>query len=123
MGGIPRETGEGNTANSRIPPAGYSLPHGAHFTYSKLPEALPSGATETQRLALFSVAVDGLDGGTPERLVGGLPTEDPARGAQADHYGSALAVCDGFLYLSIGDTDSPGPGRYRPGGIRFVPIR
>lgn len=77
------------------------------------------GERTSQRLAVYRVAVDGLTGGEPERVVGGLPTEDPARGSQADHYGSALAICDGFVYLSIGDTDSPGPGSYRRGGIRF----
>lgn len=77
------------------------------------------GVGRDQRLALFRTRLDGTVASAPERLIGDLPTEDPARGSQADHYGSALAVCDGFLYLSVGDTDSPGPGSYRPGGIRF----
>ncbi len=77
------------------------------------------GTGRNQRLALFRVRVDDLVGGVPERLVGGLASEDPARGAEADHFGSALAICDGYLYLSVGDTDSPGPGSYRSGGIRF----
>lgn len=77
------------------------------------------GVGRNQRLALYRTTVAGLVGGTPERLIGQLPTEDPARGSQADHYGSALAICGEHLYLSIGDTDSPGPGNYRTGGIRF----
>ena len=77
------------------------------------------GMGTQQRLAVFRVQVNAGVGDSPERLVGGLPTEDPARGPQADHYGSALAICESFLYLSIGDTDSPGPGGYRPGEVRF----
>ena len=77
------------------------------------------GVGLNQRLVLYRVVVDEAVGARIERQVGDLPTEDPARGARADHYGSALAVCDGFLYLSIGDTDSPGPGNFRPGRVRF----
>ena len=39
-------------------------------------------------------------------LVEGLPIEQPDR---SDHYGSAIAFCSGYLYLSVGDTDGPAP--------------
>lgn len=77
------------------------------------------GTGRDQRLALYRADLLDPEGVMLERVVGGLPTEDAARGAQADHFGSALAVCDGYLYLSVGDTDSPGPGSHRRGGIRF----
>ncbi len=47
-------------------------------------------------------------------VVAGLPTENPLRGPGGDHYGSGLAACGGFLFVSIGDTDSDGPGSHLP---------
>ena len=77
------------------------------------------GSGADQRLSVFRMHADGLTADLVEPLIRGLPTEDPRRGPEADHLGSALAACGEFLYLSIGDTDSPGPGDFRPGGVRF----
>jgi mono/diheme cytochrome c family protein len=46
--------------------------------------------------------------------VTGLPTDDPSEGPGADHFGSALAICNGFLFVSIGDTASLGADQQRP---------
>lgn len=76
------------------------------------------GEGEAQRLGVLLLEADGLAMRGAERVVSGLPTEDPRRGAGGDHYGSALAVCGEHLYLSVGDTDSNGPGSHRPGFVR-----
>jgi cytochrome c55X len=73
---------------------------------------------EAQRLGVLLLEASGLTMLRAERLVSGLPTEDPRRGAGGDHYGSGLAACGEYLYVSVGDTDSDGPGSYRSGFVR-----
>lgn len=61
------------------------------------------------------------NGDTPvvRTLISGLPTEDPAFGAQADHFGSGIAICGEYLFVGTGDTDSPISTQYRPGNVRY----
>ena len=77
-----------------------------------------SGPVFKTQSGVMLLEADGLTMRSAEYLVSGLPTEDPRRGAGGDHYGSALAACGDYLYLSIGDTDSDGPGSHRPGFVR-----
>ena len=55
-------------------------------------------------LQLIRVELDGYVGGKIEPLAGGLPT--PV--SPDNHYGSAIAVCAGHLFLTVGDTDWTG---------------
>jgi glucose/arabinose dehydrogenase/cytochrome c5 len=63
---------------------------------------------DTRYLRLIRVRSVG--DGQPELqpLIELLPIEQPMN---SDHYGSAIAFCAGYLFLSIGDTDGPGPRR------------
>ena len=77
------------------------------------------GSGADQRLAVYRLHANGLEADLVETVIRGLPTEDPRRGPEADHLGSALAACGEFLYLSVGDTDSPGPSVPRPGRVQL----
>ena len=74
------------------------------------------GSGADQRLSVFRMHADGLTADLVEPLIRGLPTEDPRRGPEADHLGSALAACGEFLYLSI--CARPGRGEDPPLPIR-----
>ena len=105
-----------------IPPDGRLLHIALHPQWPSEPYLYATaheGSGAEQRLAVFRLHADGMEADRVEPIIRGLPTEDPRRGPGADHFGSALAVCGDFLYLSVGDTDSPGPTEPRPGRIRI----
>jgi glucose/arabinose dehydrogenase len=74
-------------------------------------------ADNIRYLGLVRVRMTG--DGPPELqpLIEGLPIEQPLNN---DHYGSAIAFCAGYLFLSIGDTDGVGPRQ--TGNRRFAQV-
>lgn len=74
-----------------------------------------------QQLDVVRIEAQGRTSIAIDTVVAGLPTEDPTRGGGHDHYGAAIAACGEYLYVSVGDTDSPerAPDRYQPGRVRF----
>lgn len=66
------------------------------------------------RLGVFRLRNNGLRGENAELLVGGLPPGAALEDRPTErgvHIGSALAFCDGYLYLSIGDNQVAGSQR------------
>ncbi len=100
---------------SQVPlPAGGQLFHIAlHPNWPATPYLYASKQHEAEGrlyLQLIRVELDGYVGGKIEALVGELPAPLPP----ADHHGSAIAVCAGHLFLTVGDTDT----KLRDPGIR-----
>ena len=62
----------------------------------------------TRYLRVLRVRSEGDQEPEVQPLIERLPTEQPLN---SDHYGSAIAFCGDHLFLSIGDTDGPGPQR------------
>ena len=99
-------------AQVELPPGGRLFHLALHLQWPQQPYLYASaheGSGEAQRLRIVrlrsSTELQATDSAT---VVTGLLTEDPRRGAEGDHFGSALAACGEYLFVSIGDTDSPG---------------
>ena len=91
---------------SQVPlPAGGLLFHIAlHPNWPATPYLYASKQHEAEGslyLQLIRLELDGYIGGEIEALAAGLPT--PV--SPDNHYGSALAVCAGYLFLTVGDTN------------------
>ena len=56
---------------------------------------------KTLRVVRFETDGASIDSGTP--LVADIPTPQVPFGASLNHFGSAIAICDGFFYLGTGD--------------------
>lgn len=94
-----------------LPPGGRLLHLELHPDWPAEPYLFATaheGSGTNQRLSVLRLRSDGQSAVEVTPVVTGLPTEDPSGGPAADHFGSALAACGEYLYVSVGDTASPG---------------